>query len=218
LRTFRLERDTTEIRLLIAEWLANGRRLPSPQPEKSEITIDELLLAYLTFVKSYNVKDGRPTSEQDTIRQALRFVRKLFGPTPGTAFTPPTLKAIREAMINHPITHKVKVKDETTGKVRLEVRVLRYGLSCRVINKQVGRIKRMFSWAVENESVPVRVHRTLASVKGLRNDKTAARDKAPVKLLIDAHIQAVMPFVPPTIRTMILVQRYTVADRRAWSR
>jgi integrase len=110
-------------------------------------------------------------------------------------------------MINHPITHKVKVKDEQTGKVRLEVCVLRYGLTRRVINKQVGRIKRMFSWAVENELVSVSVHRGLARVTGLRKDKTAAREKAPVKPVIDAHIQAVLPLVPPTIRTMILVQQ-----------
>ena len=49
---------------LIAEWLANGRRLPSPQPNDSELTIDELLLDYWTFVKTYYVKDGRPTTSR----------------------------------------------------------------------------------------------------------------------------------------------------------
>jgi hypothetical protein len=106
---------------LIAEWLVNGRRLPPPEPDKPELTIDELLLTYWTFVKTYYVKDGKPTSEQDTIRQALRVVRKLYGPTPAAAFTPLGLKAVRQTMIDHPITHKAKVKDEKTGEVRLFV-------------------------------------------------------------------------------------------------
>lgn len=192
---------------LIAEWLANGRALPSSQPDKTDLTIDDLLLAYWTFVKTYYVKDGKPTSEQDTIRQALRFVRKLYGPTPAAAFTPLALKAVRQTMIDHPITHKVKVTDEKTSEVRLVDRVLRYGLSRRVINKQIGRIKRMFSWAVENELVPASVHQALARVKGLRKDKTVAREKEPVKPVADAHVEAVLPFVPPMIRTMILVQQ-----------
>lgn len=192
---------------LIAQWLANGRHLPPPEPDKTRLTIDELLLVYWRFVKTYYVKDGRPTSEQDTIRQALRFVRKLYGPTPVADFTPLALKAVRQAMMDHPITHKVKAKDKVTGQVRWELRVLRHGLSRRVINKQIGRIKRMFGWAVENALLPVDVYRALACVKGLRKDKTAAREKAPVKPVSEEHVQAVLPFVPPVIRTMILVQR-----------
>jgi integrase len=192
---------------LIAQWLANGRQLPPPEPDQSGLTIDDLLLAYWKFVKSYYVKDGRPTSEQDTIRQALRFVRTLYGPTLAAAFTPLALKAVRQAMIDHPITHKFKVKDKETGEVRRESRVLRHGLSRRVINKQIGRIKRLFGWAVENELLPVEVHRALACIRGLRKDKTAAREKAPVRPVSEAHIQAVLPLVPPVIRTMILVQR-----------
>jgi hypothetical protein len=61
------------------------------------------------------------------------------------------LKAVRQAMIDHTITRKVKVTDPETGEVRQEERVLRKGLARRFINKQVGRIKRMFSWAVEEE-------------------------------------------------------------------
>ncbi len=192
---------------LIAEWLANGRRLPSSERGEADLTIDDLLLTYWMFVKTYYVKDGQPTSEQDAIRQALRFTRKLYGPTSAAAFTPLAIKAVRQAMIHHPITHKVKIKDQITGEVRLEVRVLRHGLSRRVINKQIGRIKRMFSWAVENELLPANIHRALANVKGLRKDKTAAREKEPVKPVLDAHVQIVLPLVPPMIRTMILVQR-----------
>src|SRR5262245_30612109 len=58
---------------LLAEWLAN-RRLPcqSSSSPTDLISINELLLAYWEHVRHYYRKNGEPTSEQDTIRQALR--------------------------------------------------------------------------------------------------------------------------------------------------
>lgn len=202
---------------LVAEWFATRDLPPIPaEPVAAPLTVEELLLAYWRYVQQYYVKDGKPTSEQDTIRQALRFVRKLYAATPAAEFSTLALKAIRQAMINHPVTRKVKVRDPKTGKVvrdpktgkpRTEVKVYHNGLARRHINKQVGRIKRMFGWAVEENLVPVEVHQALARVKGLRKDKTAAREKSDVRPVPEAHVQAVMPRVPPTIQTMIAVQR-----------
>ena len=119
-------------------------------------------------------------------------------------------------MIEHPITRTVKVRDLETGKLVLdpatgepktEERVYQHGLSRRFINKQLSRVKRMFSWAVQEELLPPDVHRALAQVKGLRKDKTAAREKARVPPVADAHVEVVLPLVPSTIRTMIRVQR-----------
>src|ERR1700731_2731536 len=66
----------------IAEWLTNGRHLPAPAIESDQFLIKELILAYSNFVETYYVKNGQPTSEQDTIRQALCFLRRLYGSTP----------------------------------------------------------------------------------------------------------------------------------------
>jgi hypothetical protein len=110
---------------LVAEWLAVRIAPPVlPQTGSPPLSVSELLLRYWRFVESYYVKDGRPTSEQDTIRQALRFVRELYGSTMAMDFGPLKLKAIHEAMIGH-------------------------GWSRRYINKQVSCVKRLFSWAVE---------------------------------------------------------------------
>ena len=57
-------------------------------PPPLYVTIDQLVLAYWKFVKSYYVKNGKPTSEQDTIRQALRFVRKTLWPHPSQYLQP----------------------------------------------------------------------------------------------------------------------------------
>jgi hypothetical protein len=84
---------------LLAEWLVNDRSRSSPEPPKSDLTINELLLVYWDHVQSYYVKDGKPTSEPGTIRQALRPVRELYGDTPAMGFGPLSLKAVRRAMV-----------------------------------------------------------------------------------------------------------------------
>jgi integrase len=117
------------------------------------------------------------------------------------------LKAVRQAMIEHPITRTVKVQDPVTGEAREEVKVLHHGLTRKVINKHAGRIKRMFAWAVEEGLVPPSVHQALACVAGLKKGKSVAREKPRVKPAPDAWVEGVLPLVPPTVRTMIDVQR-----------
>jgi integrase len=166
-----------------------------------------LILHYWRFVQGYYVKNGEPTSEQDTIRQALRFVRSLYGSTAAAQFGPLALKAIREAMIRHPVTRKVRVRDEQTGKAREVQKVLRVGLARSHINKQVSRIKQMFRWAAENELLPVSVYQALTTVPGLRKDRSTAREKDPVRPVRDQDVEAVLPHLPPVVQTMALVQR-----------
>src|SRR4051794_34805265 len=79
---------------LIAEWLLTGQQVqphsvsPTP-PEQQLLTLNELILAYFSrHVTAYYVKRGRPTSEQDNIRQALRFVKNFYGDTPSARFGP----------------------------------------------------------------------------------------------------------------------------------
>jgi integrase len=190
---------------LIAEWLANGRCLPAAAG--TDLSMNELIAAYWKHVESYYVKDGAPTSEVATIRYALRFVRQLYGHTLAKDFGPLALKAVRQAMVEHPVTRRFKVVDPETRQTREEAKVIRHGLARRYINKQVGRIKRMFAWAVEEELVPVTVHQALLRIKGLKKGKGQAREKPRVQPVPDAFVEAILPVVPPGVRTMIEVQR-----------
>jgi integrase len=193
---------------LVAEWFAAGRNPPPlAEPEAAPLTVSQLILRYWRFVRDYYVKGGEPTSEQDTIRQALRFLRRLYGSTPARDFSPKSLKAVRQAMIVHKVTRKVKVRNEETGEVREVVRIERHGLSRRFINKQLSRIKRMFGWAVEEELVPVEVHAALLRVRGLKKGKGGAREKPRVRPVKEEHVEAVLPLVPVTVRAMIEVER-----------
>lgn len=103
-------------------------------------------------------------------------------------------------MIDHPITRTVRVCDPETNEEPEEVKLLRRGLARRYINQQIGRIKRMFGWAVEEELLPVSVHQ-----KG----KSNAREKARIKPVSPAAATVILPLLPPAVRTMIEVQRLT---------
>src|SRR3954454_16290169 len=172
---------------LIADWRANRPRLlpdttAGPAIDRTR-SVNQLILAYWRHVEGYYVKDGRPTSEQDNIRQALRFVRRTYGSTPAADFGPLALKNVRQAMIEG-------------------------GRSRKLINKDVNRVRQMFGWAVENELVPVQVHQALRRVAGLRKGRSGAHETAPVEPVSEADIAAVLPHLSPQVAAMIRLQHY----------
>jgi integrase len=192
---------------LVAEFLAARREPSAPVAADAPLTIIELIARYWRFAKGYYVKRGQPTSEVDAIKMALRFVRRLYGSTAAIEFTPKKLKAVREAMVTHEITRETKVTDDITGEVTIVRKVIRTGLARKCINKSIGRVKRMFSWAVEEELVPVAVHAALARVKGLKRGKSAARETSRVQPVADDQIEKALTFLPPMLRAMVEIQR-----------
>jgi integrase len=169
---------------LLAEWrLHSNHLLPTTGPRRAASTpsVNELILAYFRHVQSYYIKDGRPTSEQDNIRQALRFVRQLFGASPAIEFGPVALANVRQAMI-------------AAGRSR------------KLINKDVNRVRGMFGWAVEHELLPVEVHQALRRVKGLRKGRSDAREIAPVEPVAEESIRAILPHLSPQVAAMIQLQ------------
>jgi integrase len=81
------------------------------------------------------------------------------------------------------------------------------GLSRGVVNHRISRIKRVFKWAVAEELIPSLVYHSLQAVGGLRYGQTAARETEPIRPAPDEHIEAVLPFVSPTVAAMIRLQR-----------
>lgn len=110
------------------------RRHPTDSYHKAR---DCIVLAY-RHVEEYDVRDGKPACEPNTIRQALRFLRRLYGTTPAKDFSPKCLKAVRQAMIDHVITRKVKVKDKATGEVEEVKKVL--ARADAAVHQQAGRM------------------------------------------------------------------------------
>jgi integrase len=167
----------------------------------------ELIALYWRHAQTYYVKGGRPTSEQATIRQALRPVKKLYGHTRAEDFGPLALRAVRDAMLVQPITRKFKELDLATGKKKIVERVVGNGWCRGYINKQVNRIRRMFLWAVAHELVPETVHRALTAVEDLQKGRTTAREKPRIRPVDDATVEATLSLLPPMVATIARVQR-----------
>jgi integrase len=155
--------------------------------EDAGLSVTRLVIDYWDrYVVTYYVKGGRPTSEQDNIRQALRFARRLYGDTPALGFGPLALRTVRESMI-------------AAGRCRT------------LINKDVNRIRNMFRWAVEHEMIPVAVYQALQTVKALKAGRSAARETAPVKPVPEEVVRATLPFLPAQVAAMVQLQLLTGA-------
>ncbi len=84
---------------LIAEWLANGRRVPDNHRDGPDRLVCEVAAAYWEFAQDYYRKNDRPTDEQYCIRGILRHLQRLYGRTPANKFGPLRLKALRQQLI-----------------------------------------------------------------------------------------------------------------------
>ena len=166
---------------VIAEWLANGRRPPAA--DNSDLHMLELVDAFWTHAQTYYSGHAH-RGELGSYRLALQLVNRLYARTLIIDFGPKALKAVRQVMVQR-------------GWVR------------RYVNRQVGRIRHVFKWGVENELVPVTVYQTLLAVAGLRQGKSEARESQPVRPAPEAHIAAVLPHVSRQVRAMIELQQLT---------
>jgi hypothetical protein len=141
---------------VIAEWIANLQQLGSQARATTgsggQVTVSELFLNYWRFATTYYVKDGRPTGEQEPIRQAMKPLVRLYGPTNVRDFGPVALKAVRQEMVDS-------------------------GLSRKVVNARVNRIRRMFKWGVENQIVAPTVLHGLQAVSPLKYGRCSARER-----------------------------------------
>ena len=166
---------------LIAEWISNGRQLPHTV-HCGDLSVAELLVAYLNFAREYYSSEGTPTSEYTGMKDAMRPLRDLYARVAVREFGPLALKAVRQRMVDR-------------------------GLSRREINKRIGRIRRIFKWGVENELVPPSVLHGLQAVAPLKKGRTPARETEPVRPVPNEHVDAVLPHVSRQVAAMMCLQR-----------
>jgi integrase len=187
---------------VIAEWESAGRTLSKPA-EATDLTVNELIAAFWPYAeKHYRRSDGTTTNELEDYRFTLRPLKRLYGHTPAKDFGPLALKATRQAMITGSwLTPEEREQYTNTGKP--------IGVSRGVANQRTGRIRRMFKWAVENEPLPAMAYHGLQAVRGLQRDRCEARETDPVKPVSVAQVEAVLPFLRPTVADMVRLQLIT---------
>jgi integrase len=166
---------------LIATWLASGRTLPGSGPS---LTVNDVILAYDTWAEPYYHREGKENVQMVMIRDALGVVMRLFGRTPAADFGPLKLEAVQQAMAAK-------------------------GWSRNYVNEQVGRVRRMFRWAVSRELVPRDLYHGLAALPGLRKGAPGVRETGPVKPVPEAVVEVTLPHMPKVVRAMIRVEMLT---------
>ena len=129
---------------LVAEW-----RIRHCDADRYTLTVDNLELLYLEFAKQHYRKADRETSEVHWVRSALRYLVAVAGPMRTRDFGPKLLKQVRERMV-------------AAGDCR------------NTVNSNVGRIRRIFKWAVADELPPATVLTALQAVQGLQAGRCKA--------------------------------------------
>lgn len=148
------------------------------------LTITELTVRYFKFAQNYYVKNGEPTSEVIGIQLALRDLRKLYAETEIDAFGPTALMTLREDFIQRDLARST-------------------------INKQIGRILRMFRWGVSETIVKPETLTALQSVPGLKAGRSKARETERVKPVAHEDVEAIRPILNPVVMAMVDIQRLT---------
>jgi integrase len=169
---------------VIAEWLANGRRVEVP---RESLTVVELIERFWRHSREYyGQPTGTPRGELGHIRRSLKPVRKLYGDFPVDEFGPKALKVVRQTFVDD-------------------------GLCRRSVNREIQRIRRMFKWGVAEEHVESSVYEALRTVDGLRRGRTQAPESRRVKPVPCEHVAAVRPFVSRQVWAVIQLQLLTGA-------
>jgi integrase len=163
------------------------------------LTIAELALAYVKHAQNYYMKNGQRTDEVSCIKSALCDLMKLYGDLPAGEFGPIALKAVRHKMTEE--------RDRKIGKKVFKVKWTR-----RYINKCVGRIRRMFKWAIENELVEPTVLLKLQAVAPLMKGRTDAKEHTPRHPIDLEVIEKVKALVPT--RTKDLIELWLLTGAR----
>ena len=176
-------------RRLIAEWLENQQQRPASsrsgaKPDDITADVNGLFTAYWRFCQKYYVCDGKPSRELQNLSQAAKPLIALFGTARIRDFRPTSLKVVRQQMIDD-------------------------GLSRKTINNRVNRIRRIFKWGVENDLVEPAILQALKAIEPLRYGRCGVKEGPGVKPVPDELIEKTIPCMPPMLRAMIQVQRYT---------
>lgn len=173
---------------LIGEWIGRHRQ-PAAQPSQelrdaaARPPLASVVAAFWRHLLAYYATPSEKTNREH-YRAALKILNRLYGNGLATTYGPVALRTTRDEMV-------------------------KLGWSRRYVNSQVGRLRRMFKWAVAAEMIPPATWHALQAVEGLRRGKTPAPDPIPVGPVSDAQVAAVLPFLSRQVRGMVELQLAT---------
>lgn len=174
------EESEERYRRLVAERFTKRSTRPADGPA-CPWTIALLVTRYKEHCEKWYTKDGKPTSEVDNIRQAVRYLRQLYDHLPVVEFGPLAMKTVRQKMIE-------------AGRAR------------STINRDIRRIRSMFKWAVGEELVPSSVLHGLQAVSALTRGRTEAKEAPPIEPVPPEEVEATLPYLSAQAAAMVRLQ------------
>ncbi len=136
----------------------------------------------VVFIKQH-ATDYYSPGELANYRAALKVLIAMFRTTRVCEFGPKKLKAVQDAL--------------AAKHVRIQV------------NNSLSRIKRMFEWGVSQEIVSATTFLALKTVKNLKRGRSKAKEGQPVLPVPQEHLDATLPELTPTVRSMVKMQLLT---------
>jgi integrase len=169
----------------VGEWQHRGRCLPPP-PDSDGHTIAVLVDSFLEHARRrYRSNDGKIRGEFENYKPALKILVCKYGDSPAEQFGAVALRTVRDEMLSE-------------------------NWSRNYINRQIHRIRNVFSYAVENELIKsMENYVKLLSVKALEINQFGVRESTKVKPVPVAHVEEMLPYVSPQIKAMIRLQLLT---------
>ncbi len=150
----------------------------------SEPSLEFICAEYLDHSKAENDRPGQRDNKQHNHNcNMVKRLLKHFAGTPAACFGPKALKTFMRHQESE---------------------------LCRsFVNDQKRRVVRMFRWAASEELIPPQVHQALLSVEGLRRGRTAARETEKVRPVPWSDVEATLPQMHSTLRSMVMLHWYT---------
>jgi integrase len=161
----------------------------------SSLTVAEAILAYYRHAMAYYADQPKSLA---MIRYAIEAIHDTFGPggarlseIPAAEFRGRALKEVRDYLTN----------------VRMSRRDPGQRLARKYVNKLVKAIQMAWTWLVGEELVPADSLASLRSVTAMREGK-GGREVPRVSPAPAWAVDATLPYLSPTVRTMVQVQRW----------
>jgi len=148
----------------------------------NQLTVAELVAAFLKWGETYYVKNGKPTGTNEDHELASRPLVELYGNFKVDKITQLELIAIQEFLVTK-------------------------GLSRKHLNARIGRIKRIFNWGTGRGIISHDVAGRLKFVENLKKGRTKAREAPKPKPVADSVVEATLPHLSPVVADMVQIHR-----------
>ena len=180
-----------ESKIAYARFIAEHKQqleiiVPTIQQGEPSTTVNELGIAFLDHILKMRGSAKYDKTEYAHYRTAFSVLFKLYGDDiPADSFKPKNLKLYRQELIDSK----------------------RF---CRgTVNDYVRRVVRMFMWGAEEEILEYSTAAALKAVKSLQEGHPGTFDHPERENVPDDVIRRTLPFLPPIIAAMVMLQRLT---------